>query len=249
MKLLTSIIIVCSAALLPAAVNAGEFQVSPIRLDLGKTAKSGVITVSNVGSEKVNLQVQATEWTQDKNGKDIYSETSDIVYFPRIISLEKGDAQVIRVGMKGAPPTSEKTYRLYIQEIPEKKKTEKGKVQVAIAIRFGVPIFIKPGDDNLKGAIDTVSVAKGTAKVLVKNTGNTHFKITTITFTGKTADGKEIFSKEIQGWYLLAGASREYAAPLTPDVCGRLEQLQFVVTAEELTLTGSHPVYKEMCLP
>ncbi len=218
-------------------------------LDLGKTAKSGVITVSSVGNDKVNLQVQATEWTQTREGKDIYTETSEIVYFPRIISLEKGEAQVIRVGMKGVPPATEKTYRLYIQEIPEPKKAEKGKVQVAIAIRFGVPIFIKPENENLKGMIDTITVAKGTATALVKNTGNVHFKITTVTVTGKTAEGQEVFSEEIKGWYLLAGASREYAAPLPQDVCGRLEQIQFVVKTEELTITGSHPVYKEMCLP
>jgi hypothetical protein len=47
-----------------------------------------VITVSNV-EDKVNLQVKAMQWKQDDKGKDAYSDTTDIVYFPRIISLEK----------------------------------------------------------------------------------------------------------------------------------------------------------------
>jgi fimbrial chaperone protein len=128
-------------------------------------------------NEKINLQVQATEWMQDKEEKDHYSESTDIVFFPKIISLEKGDSQLIRVGMKGAPPQSEKTYRLYIEEIPQPKKADKGKAQVAIAIRFGVPIFIKPTSESLKGLIDPVTVVQGTATALVRNTGNIHFKI------------------------------------------------------------------------
>jgi len=235
--------------MLPVVAAAGEFQVSPIRLDLGKTAKSGVVTVSNVGNEKINLQVQSTEWKQDNKGKDQYSASTDIVYFPKIIMLDKGDSQMIRVGMKGAPPQSEKTYRLYIEEIPQPRKAEKGKAQVAIAIRFGVPIFIKPASESLKGQIDPITVVKGTATALVRNTGNVHFRITTVTITGSTADGQKIFTKEIKGWYLLAGAERSYSEPIPPDVCRRLEQIQFDIKADLLTLSGTHQINKEMCLP
>lgn len=249
MKFLRSAAIISFITMYPAMVIAGEFQVSPIMMNLGKTAKSGVITVSNVGDEKINLQVQASEWMQDKEGKDHYSESTDIVFFPKIISLEKGDSQLIRVGMKGAPPQSEKTYRLYIEEIPQPKKADKGKAQVAIAIRFGVPIFIKPTSESLKGLIDHVTVEKGTATALVRNTGNVHFKITSVTVTGKTAGGQEVFSKEIQGWYLLAGAERSYSVPMPKEVCSKLEQIQFDIKAEALTLSSSRPMHKEMCLP
>ncbi len=243
------ILITCTMFMLPLAAAAGEFQVSPIMLDLGKAAKSGVITVSNVGDAKINLQMQATEWTQDKEGKDRYSESTDIVYFPKIISLDKGGGQMIRVGMKGAPPQSEKAYRLYIEEIPEPRKSEKGKAEVAIAIRFGVPIFIKPASESLKGLIDPITVVKGTATALVRNTGNTHFRISTVTITGRTADGQVVFTKEIKGWYLLAGAERPYSAPIPLDVCSKLEQIQFDIKADVLTLSGSHKINKEMCIP
>lgn len=249
MKFLKTAIVSYFCILLPAIASGGEFQVSPIMMDLGKTTKSGVITVTNMGNEKINLQVQATEWKQDAAGKDSYTKTADIVYFPKIISLEKGDAQIIRVGMKGAPPAIEKTYRLYIQEIPQPKKAEKGKAEVAIAIRFGVPIFIKPPDENLKGVIESVTLTEGTAKAVLKNTGNVHFKITTVSVTGLTADGREQFSKEIKGWYLLAGAAREYGTPVPHDVCNKLERIRFDIKAEGVSLSGSHPVQKEMCLP
>ncbi len=249
MKFLKSAAIVSIITIYPAMVIAGEFQVSPIRLDLGKTAKSGVVTVINVGDEKMNLQVQSSEWKQDNKGSDEYTASTDIVYFPKIISLDKGDSQMIRVGMKGVPPPSEKTYRLYIEEIPQPRRAEKGKAQVAIAIRFGVPIFIKPVSESLKGLIDQITVVKGTATALVRNTGNVHFRITTVTITGSTADGQKILTKEINGWYLLAGAERSYSEPIPPDVCRRLDQIQFDIKADVLTLSGTHKINKEMCLP
>src|SRR5512143_2941873 len=64
---------------LPLSSFAGEWRVTPISLGLGKDAKSGVITVSNDAAEKLNGQMKAMEWTQDAEGKDVYSETADII--------------------------------------------------------------------------------------------------------------------------------------------------------------------------
>jgi len=238
-------------AIMPVLAFAGEFQVSPITLDLGKTNKSGTITVTNVGTEKINLRIQAMEWKQDAEGKDLYSETNDIIYFPKIVSVDKGDSQLIRVGIKEGLSEREKTYRLYIQEIPDqgKKAPDKGKFQIAVMIRFGVPIFIKPAIENLKGMVGPVAVAKGTATAVVKNTGNVHFKIATVTIRGRTPDGQEAFSKELQGWYLLAGAEREYSAPVPSDVCLKLAKIEVIVKSEELTFSGIQSITKEMCHP
>ena len=251
MRTLNTVILACSMAVLPVLAAAGEFQVSPIMLDLGKANKSGTITVNNAGTDKINLQVQAMEWKQDAEGKDHYSETNDIIYFPKIVTVDKGDSQLIRVGIKEGLTEREKTYRLYIQEIPDPGKAapNKGKFQIAVMIRFGVPIFIKPLSENLKGIVDAVTVAKGTATAVVKNTGNVHFKITTVTIRGRMPDGQEVFSKELQGWYLLAGAVREYSAAIPQDVCVKLAQIEVSVKAEESTFSGVQSITKEMCHP
>jgi len=251
MRSLKTIILACSMTILPGLSAAGEFQVSPIMLDLGKTKKSGTITVSNVGTDKINLQIQATEWKQDTEGKDLYSETNDIIYFPKIVSVDKGDSQLIRVGIKEGLIAHEKAYRLYIQEIPHPGKTssDKAKFQIAVMIRFGVPIFIKPAVENLKGMVEPVTVARGTATAVVKNAGNVHFRITKVVVRGRTPDGQEAFSRELDGWYLLAGAAREYSVPVPQDVCNKLALIEVSVKAEELTFSGVHSITKEMCHP
>ncbi len=131
---------------------AGEWRVSPIRLELDRKVKSGVLSVINEGGEKLLVQIRAFEWTQDEEGKDQYAETADLVFFPKIMTLEKGEERMIRTGIRVPAAGREKTYRLFIEEIPEPRKGGEG-TNVTVAIRFGVPIFVKPIKDENKGIL------------------------------------------------------------------------------------------------
>jgi len=233
--------------LIPSIAFSGEFRVTPIRLEFDRGAKSGVITILNEGSDKLNVQMKAFEWTQNADGKDQYSETNDIIFFPRIMSLEKNEEKILRAGIKIPATTKEKTYRLFIEEIPEPKKAEG--VNVAIAIRFGVPIFVKPIKEEVKGEIEKVELSKGVLNTLLKNRGNTHFIINSIDIKGKKASGEEIFSKELSGWYLLSGVSRLYTTSIPQEVCKDLSKLDIEVKTDRFNLSGKLDVDQAMCLP
>ena len=97
-------------------VAAGEFSINPIRLELGAVAKSGVIGVRNEGKTKLSFQLQSMEWTQDVTGKDLYADSSDLIFFPKIMSVDPGEEGLIRVGTKNSAVPSERTYRLFIEE-------------------------------------------------------------------------------------------------------------------------------------
>jgi len=241
------IIILLCLFLSPAITFSGEFRVTPIRLDLGREAKSGVITVINEGTEKLHVQMKAFEWTQDAEGKDQYTETSDIIFFPKMMILEKNEQRIIRAGIKIPAVAREKTYRLFIEEIPEPRKSEG--VNVAIAIRFGVPIFVKPLKEEAKGEIEKNELSKGIFNTIVKNKGNLHFIINSINLKGKNITGMEIFSKELSGWYLLSGASRVYTTQIPPEICKDITKLDIQVKTDRFILDGKLNVDKAMCLP
>lgn len=225
-----------------------EWRVAPIRLDFDKGTKSGVITVSNDSSEKVHLQIKAAEWVQDAEGKDKYSDTSDLVYFPKIMILEKNEEKVLRTGIKASSVEKEKTYRLFIEEIPQPSKAEGA--SVAVAIRFGVPIFIKPEKEEVRGEIEKIEMSKGVLKAVVKNSGNVHLMIVSINIKGNKKEGNEVFSKELSGWYLLNGSSRTYSTDIPQDKCKELEKVSIEVrTKEEINFNGKLDVDKEMCQP
>lgn len=225
----------------------GEWRVTPIRLDFDKGTKSGVITITNDSAEKVRLQIKATEWVQDGEGKDKYTDTSDLVYFPKMMILDNKEEKVLRAGIKATEVKKEKTYRLFIEEIPEPGTAEGSRV--AIALRFGVPIFIKPEKEENKGEIEKVEMSKGVFKTVVKNLGNVHFMISSVNIKGKNKAGDEIFSKELSGWYLLNGTSRPYTTQIPQDKCSELERLDVEIKAKEFNLNGKLDVDKAMCLP
>jgi len=233
--------------LIPCLAFSGEFRVTPIRLDFDRGTKSGVVTIVNEGGDKLNVQMKAFEWTQNADGKDQYTETNDIIFFPRIMALGKNEEKILRAGIKIPATTREKTYRLYIEEIPEPKKAEG--VNIAIAIRFGVPIFVKPLKEEVKGEIEKVELSKGVLNVLIKNRGNTHFIIQSIDVRGKNTKGEEIFSKELSGWYLLSGVSRLYTTPIPQEVCKDLSKLDIEVKTDRFNLNGKLDVDQTMCIP
>lgn len=231
----------------PPVSFSAEWRVTPIRLDFGKDAKSGVLTIVNEGEERLHVQMKAYEWTQDANGKDQYTETNDIIFFPKIIVIEKKEERILRAGIKIPAVAKEKTYRLFIEEIPEPKKTEGA--HVAIAIRFGVPIFVKPLKEEAKGEIGRIDISKGVFNAVVKNTGNMHFIINSINIKGKNLKGEDIFSKELAGWYLLCGASRLYTTSIPGEVCENLKRIDIEVKTDKFILNGNLDANRTMCLP
>jgi fimbrial chaperone protein len=239
-------ILLCTI-LSPSLTYSGEWRVTPIRLDLGRQVKSGVITVINESDEKLNIQMKAFEWTQDAEGKDIYTETNDIIFFPKIMVIEKNEQRIIRAGIKIPATTKEKTYRLFIEEISDHKKAEG--VNVALAIRFGVPIFVTPLKEEVKGEIEKIEISKGIVNALVKNTGNIHFIINSINVKGENLKGAEIFSKELSGWYLLSGVSRLYTAQIPQEICKDVIKFVIEVKTARFNVGRTLDVDKAMCLP
>lgn len=218
---------------------------TPIRLDLGNEAKSGAVTIFNESDEPLQLQMKAFEWTQDGKGKDRYEETNDILFFPRIMIFDRKGEKILRAGIKAPPSANERTYRLFVEEIPEPKKAEGARV--AIAIRFGLPIFVKPLKENLRGEVAGTSMAGGVVSAVAKNSGNVHFLIRTVLVQGKDGGGKIVFTKELDGWYLLAGAQRVYTAEIPADICREVERVGVEVRTEHLSFTGYLDADPSMC--
>ena len=229
----------------PAIARAGEWRVTPIRLDLGKDAKNSAVTVFNESEERLQVQMDAMEWTQDAEGKDRYKETRDILFFPRIMIFDRKGEKILRAGIKIPAIEKEKTYRLFIEEIPGPGKAQGA--NIAIAIRFGVPVFVLPLKEDLRGEVMGIGMSAGTLRVPVRNSGNVHFLIQGIRIHGKNLKGAVIFSKELNGWYLLPGASRSYTADVPADVCREIAGFDVEVRTDRLVLNGNLVADPSMC--
>jgi len=232
---------------------AADFQVQPTTMDLGAREKSGAFSVINNSNEKIDFQVSVQEWNQDEKGKDVLVDTKEIVFFPKVMSVDPNSQRAVRIGLKTPPSAREKTYRLFVAEIPTPKKTQnvelnkKIKAGVTIAFRFSMPIFVKPLKPQELCVIDKIEMSKGKVKAVVKNTGNVHVKLRTVKFSGKAADGKELFSKEVAGWYILNGLSFPYEAAVPKEVCRKLAIIEVNAQTENVNIDGKLNVQKSMC--
>jgi fimbrial chaperone protein len=227
------------------SATAGEWRVAPIKLDLGSDTRSGVISVLNEGTGRFQVQMKAFRWDQDAEGKDQYTETNDLIFFPKIMVFEKPEERILRAGIKMPAATKEKTYRLFIEEIPEPKKADG--TNIAVTIRFGVPIFVKPLKEEPKGEIEKVELAKGECRVPVKNTGNVHFIIEAVNIKGVDLKGEQTFSKKLDGWYLLNGVSRVYRTVIPLGACTKSAKLEVEIKTNKFVLNGKLDVDKSMC--
>src|SRR5262245_20832967 len=114
-------LVLCCTALfcaLPRAAHASEFDVSPVTLTLNGQMTSTMLTITNRGSEAVRFHVSAFAWDQRPDGEMVLNPTTDVVFFPAMLTLNPKEARNLRVGTNVKPGAVEKTYRIFVQELP-----------------------------------------------------------------------------------------------------------------------------------
>ena len=244
MTRITAFLAACLAA---AGACAGDFGVSPIRVELDRGTKSALVTVSNEDQRPLAFQVRALAWTQDAAGADRYADTADLVYFPQQLRIAPGESRVVRIGYKTPPGTAEKTYRLFIEELADTAGRGANATGVAITLRFGVPVFLRPPGARAAGEIVPQAQA-GEARALVRNTGNVHVRLASVRFTGLGEAGDTVFEHAVDGWYLLAGAERLYRHALPPELCARTRTLRVEAASEQLNLRAARALGAGECV-
>lgn len=237
----------CAGVLLGPA-DAGEFTVNPIRLELGANARSGVLGVRNDGGERLTFQLDAMAWTQDGQGKDNYSATTDLVFFPKILSIEPGQQGVIRVGVKNAIVPSEKTYRLFIEELPgPEKKPEAPGAQINVLIRFGAPIFVAPVAAQDRLEIEELLLANGKLTFSARNTGNRHQLVQRVELRGADRGGHPVYALTIADRYLLAGTVKSYSTTIPAEQCARIASLEVEIKTDKADAKHRLDLSRAMC--
>ncbi len=215
------------------AAQAGEFSVSPIRLELGGAVRSGAVTVRNEDKVALMFQVEGRSWRQDESGQDIYEPAPELVFFPRLLKLEPGHEAVIRIGTRQTLVPLEKAYRLFIEELAAPGGDEATAHQVKFLVRFGAPVFVRPVQPAHKLALEAFDASAGQARWTLRNEGTRHERFSHIRLRGLDAAGAELFSRELPDRYLLAGHSRRATLEIAPDHCGRLARLTLEVLTDK----------------
>ena len=218
--------------MLLALTLAAGLNVSPVQLHLAPDASKALLTLRNDGDAEARFQVSAKAWDEDANTGMKLSDTDAIVFFPVMLALKPGETRTVRVGAAVPFGPVEKTYRLFVEELPPPARPQT-KSEVRVLTRVGIPIFLAPVKVLQDRKLGTPSVGKGSASIDVENTGNVHFRVDSVKLEGyDKPGGAKVFERAVQGWYVLAGGHKKYQVEVPAADCARVKRLVFTVKTE-----------------
>ena len=101
----------------PRMAHSGTFQVNPIRITLSRQSSSSLLSVRNDSTEKIRFQIGVFAWDQNPKGEMVLNPTEDLIFYPTLLALEPGDERRIRIGTNDPIVASEKSYRIFVEEL------------------------------------------------------------------------------------------------------------------------------------
>ena len=232
-----------------------ELSISPIQVHLTPTQKSAIIRVGNPNDEAITVQATVFAWTQDAQGTDTLTPTTDLLAFPQMLSIKPGVERNVRVGTTNPDRSVERTFRILLEPVLTPRAahidpTSNLRAAAATIItRSSVPIFVYP----TKGLPAPIKVAgrveRGALLLQTTNPGTVHVSPPTLIIRGYTASTELLFEHETHAWYVLAGGTRTDPFKLPAAHCAKLERLVVEVHSGQQTETLTVPVSPESCQP
>ena len=151
----------------------GALSVAPTRVELGAAERSAVVTLRNDSDQPVMVQVQTFAWPRTPATVDL-EPTRELIAVPPVFALAGNAKQIIRVALRGAPPTAtEQAYRLLITEVPGGDAAGTG---VRFALRLSLPVFVTPPDAAPR-AVWSVAADGGERVLRLTNEGAAHLQV------------------------------------------------------------------------
>jgi P pilus assembly chaperone PapD len=126
--------------------NANASSITPVAIEINDTVKVNSITYTNNSKFEVLVQANQKLWTQE-NGKDKYTETSDLLIVPSFVKIPAGQKQVFRVTKRDKNESQFKAYRLALEDVSEEVGDALTENQIAnMRFRFdhNLPVYFYP---------------------------------------------------------------------------------------------------------
>ena len=159
--------------------NASDVTLMPVNVKLDRTNDRSTVQVMNNGQEAVVMQAEAIAWTR-VNGQDQDGPTNEIIVNPPVFTVQPGQTQVLRVGLRrNQVLETEATYRIILREVPMPRTSDltnvSGSVRVLVTMR--VPVYVAPAQVRRSERWQLSRAANGDLLAQVNNEGNVHLKV------------------------------------------------------------------------
>jgi fimbrial chaperone protein len=203
-----------------------------VSVGLSAAEPRAVLVVRNGGADPVRLEVSAVAWSQAADGQLETAPTDELVVFPPLVTVGPGEERNLRVASKARPGPAERTYRVFVQELPPPEKP--GAHQIRVLSRLGIPVFLAPERTVSRAELAAEAGPPGQVRVTLKNPGTVHLSPATIRIAGLDARGMPVNVSAADAWYVLAGGERRLDVKLPADRCAEVRALDLQAAPEPL---------------
>lgn len=223
------------------AAHAAELALMPVVVNLDRTNDRSTVQVLNKGREAVLLQADAITWTRE-GGQDRDGATDDLIVNPPLFTLQPGQTQVVRVGLRrGAATEREQAYRMVLREVPTARADDSLRVsgQVRVLVTLRVPVYVAPRQVQHDVRWQAHRDASGDVVTQISNHGNVHTKVGRLRLregaAGNDSHGTPL-AEHVGADVLFPGEVRSFRLRPRAPVAGTQ------VTLEVLSERGTHDV-------
>lgn len=191
----------------PAAANASSFALNPTTLTFATTI-SGDVVISNFGTAPLRLSVRTYDWRQSAANPEELAPSENVPYFPRLLTVQPGSSQRVRVGVLDPRGAVERAYRLVVSELPDGPAAGPQSSGLQIVERIDVPIFLLAKVP----AVSDCTIAElrrhgDGVDVDLSNAGNVHVAQSEVEVTLRDAAGRKQWAGSRSAFYVLAQSS------------------------------------------
>jgi len=176
------------------------------------------------------------------------SPTEEVIVFPPLVIVGPGEERNLRVGTTAEAGPAEKSYRIFLEELPPPERPGE-RSQVRVLSRIGIPVFVAPLRTEARAALAELSLVKGRATFALRNTGTVRVRPSRVRLEGRGADGKALFARDLDAWYVLAGGERRYEVPLPAERCAEVRALAVEAALEKEVLRARAEAPGGACAP
>ncbi|RFP61863.1 molecular chaperone [Luteimonas weifangensis] len=245
MRLLPLVLALLAFAL-PA--RAAEFELSPTRVRLDARHLVDTVQVGNSGATPLQFEVSVSSWRMGDDGAWQLAPSDDLIVHPLLLEIAPGSKARLRVGLL-LPPTGpgEAAYRIELQEQPAAAATAAGS-GVRMLTKISLPVFVAGSDAGTPAPVLQAPRWRGDALAFVlRNAGEAFLPPQTLTLQLLAADGSVLQRRQLQGNYVLAGASLPLRVQAAAALCARTTAL--VLRLEDTGTDLRLPLSARHCVP
>ncbi len=202
--------------------HATSLRAAPARLDLIAPDSAATLSLRNEEARPITVQIRVFRWSQ-ADGIERLEPTTEVVASPPMTTVGPNAEYTVRVvRVSKAPVAGEESYRLLIDELPDRSRRVPG--AITFVLRYSIPVFFASRDVS-QPQVTWGLQSGGDAIVLsAKNTGGRHLRIADL----ELADGgTTVAARSGLVGYVLAGSVMHWSLPRTQDssISGRSVEL------------------------